>query len=113
MCGIAGIFHFEGEPVGAGEMAALKRMAATQRHRGPDDGGQVNLGSCALAVQRLSILDLSSLAHMPMHSEDGRITLIQNGEIYNYVELRDELRGLGHVFRSDGDTEVILRAYLE
>jgi len=113
MCGIAGVFHFEGEPVSNGEMAALERMASSQRHRGPDDSGQVNLGSCALAVQRLSILDLSSLAHMPMRTEDGQITLIQNGEIYNYVELRDELRGLGHVFRSDGDTEVILRAYQE
>jgi asparagine synthase (glutamine-hydrolysing) len=61
----------------------------------------------------LSILDLSPLGHMPMRSDDGRLALITNGEIYNYVEIRDELRQLGHRFRSDGDTEVILRAYQE
>jgi asparagine synthase (glutamine-hydrolysing) len=64
-----------------------------------------------LASQRLSILDLSPLGHMPMRSDDGRLALVQNGEIYNYVELREELRALGHQFRSDGDTEVILRAF--
>src|SRR5947209_15822580 len=113
MCGIVGIFHLDGGSSTAAELAGLARSAATQRHRGPDDSGQDVRGPCALAVQRLSILDLSPLAHMPMHSEDGRISLIHNGEIYNYVELREELRSLGHVFRSDGDTEVILRAYLE
>jgi asparagine synthase (glutamine-hydrolysing) len=86
-------------------------MADLQRHRGPDAAGADIFGSCALASQRLSILDLSPLGHMPMRSEDGGLALIENGEIYNYVELRDELRALGHVFRSDGDTEVILRAY--
>src|SRR5215471_11252730 len=86
-------------------------MAAAQRHRGPDDNGLEAFGPCALTSQRLSILDLSPLGHMPMRSDDGRLALIQNGEIYNYVELRDELRQLGHRFRSDGDTEVILRAY--
>ena len=113
MCGIAGIFHFDDAPPTKDEIAALERMADSQRHRGPDDSGQAALGPCALAVQRLSILDLSPQGHMPMRSEDGRVTLIQNGEIYNYVELRDQLRRLGHVFRSDGDSEVILRAYLE
>jgi asparagine synthase (glutamine-hydrolysing) len=64
-----------------------------------------------MANQRLSILDLTQNGHMPMLANDGRLALVHNGEIYNYVELRDELRRLGHVFRSDGDTEVILRAY--
>jgi asparagine synthase (glutamine-hydrolysing) len=86
-------------------------MAAAQRHRGPDDSGEGVFGPCALANQRLSILDLSPLGHMPMCSDDGRLALSHNGEIYNYVELRDELRSLGHTFRSDGDTEVVLRAY--
>src|SRR5262245_7693494 len=111
MCGIAGIFRFDGQTPGAQELAALQAMAAAQHHRGPDDGGQAVLGPCALVVQRLSILDLSPLGHMPMLSDDGQLALIHNGEIYNYLELRDELRALGHVFRSDGDTEVILRAY--
>ncbi|HKB49621.1 MAG TPA: asparagine synthase (glutamine-hydrolyzing), partial [Ktedonobacterales bacterium] len=75
------------------------------------DSGLEAFGPCALASQRLSILDLSPLGHMPMRSDDGHLALVHNGEIYNYVELRDELRKLGHVFRSDGDTEVVLRAY--
>jgi asparagine synthase (glutamine-hydrolysing) len=113
MCGITGIFCFDGQPPSPVQLAALDRMALSQQHRGPDDSGQGVFGPCALAVQRLSILDLSPHGHMPMLSEDGRLALIHNGEIYNYVELRDELRRLGHVFRSDGDTEVILRAYLQ
>jgi len=111
MCGIAGIYRFDRRPVPPRDVAALEAMAAIQHHRGPDAGGQASLGCCALASQRLSILDLSPLGHMPMRSDDGRLALITNGEIYNYVEIRDELHGLGHVFRSDGDTEVILRAY--
>jgi asparagine synthase (glutamine-hydrolysing) len=111
MCGIAGIYRFDHRSAVLQDDAALAAMARVQHHRGPDDSGQGAFGSCTLACQRLSILDLSPLGHMPMRSDDGRLTLIHNGEIYNYVELRDELRGLGHVFRSDGDTEVILRAF--
>jgi asparagine synthase (glutamine-hydrolysing) len=111
MCGIAGVFCFDGQSPTADQLAALTCMAASQRHRGPDDGGQGSFGPCALASQRLSILDLSQQGHMPMLSDDGRLALTHNGEIYNYLELRHELRALGHVFRSDGDTEVILRAY--
>jgi len=86
-------------------------MAAVQRHRGPDDDGIDVVDSCVLANQRLSILDLTSAGHMPMRSDDGNAILTQNGEVYNYVEVRDELRALGNVFRSGGDSEVILRAY--
>src|ERR1700730_7676393 len=111
MCGIAGIYRFDRQDVPPQDVAALEAMAVIQHHRGPDAGGQVSLGCCALASQRLSILDLSPLGHMPMRSDDGRLALVHNGEIYNYVELRAELRELGHVFRSDGDTEVVLRAY--
>jgi asparagine synthase (glutamine-hydrolysing) len=111
MCGIAGVYRFDRDDVPAEDMLALDAMAQVQHHRGPDASGVGQFGPCALASQRLSILDLSPLGHMPMRSEDGRLALIQNGEIYNYVELRDELRRLGQVFRSDGDTEVILRAY--
>jgi asparagine synthase (glutamine-hydrolysing) len=113
MCGIAGIYRFDRQDVPPQDVAALEAMAVVQQHRGPDAGGQATFGCCALASQRLSILDLSPLGHMPMRSDDGRLALITNGEIYNYVEIRAELRRLGHVFRSDGDTEVILRAYQE
>ena len=113
MCGIAGVYCFDGASPSASQLAALDRMAAVQRHRGPDDSGQGVFGPCALSNQRLSILDLSPAGHMPMLSDDGQLALIHNGEIYNYVEVRDELRRLGHTFRSDGDTEVILRGYAE
>src|SRR5882672_10307589 len=108
MCGIAGIFRFDRPDVPPADLAALDEMAQVQRHRGPDAGGLESFGRCALANQRLSILDLSPLGHMPMHDESGRVALTENGEIYNYVEVRDELRARGHVFRSDGDTEVLL-----
>lgn len=111
MCGIAGIYRFDRRPLPPEDLAALSAMARVQRHRGPDDSGQGTFGSCGLACRRLSILDLSQLGHMPMLSDDGRLALIHNGEVYNYVELRDQLRRLGHDFHSDGDTEVILRAY--
>jgi asparagine synthase (glutamine-hydrolysing) len=111
MCGIAGIYRFDSEVVPPDEIAALRSMANVQRHRGPDADGLQAYAHCALACQRLSILDLSTAAHMPMHTEDGRLALVQNGEIYNYVELRDELRALGHIFRTNGDTEIILQAY--
>ena len=83
------------------------------RHRGPDGEGIYLLGSVALAVRRLSILDLSSTADQPMVSPDGEVILCFNGEVYNYVELRKELQSCGHTFRSSGDTEVLLHAYLE
>src|ERR687898_3469927 len=113
MCGIAGIFRFDRADVSPEDLAALRALGKVQHHRGPDDDGLEAYGRCALGNQRLSILDLSAAGHMPMRDESGRLALTHNGEIYNYVELRDELRALGHVFRSDGDTEVILRAYLQ
>src|SRR5438477_309234 len=111
MCGIAGIYHFMRGTVPPEDLVALQAMGKIQHHRGPDDSGLETFGRCALASQRLSILDLSPLGHMPMRSDDGQLALVYNGEIYNYVELRNELRKLGHVFHSDGDTEVVLRAY--
>src|ERR1700736_3992740 len=111
MCGIAGIYPFDRPGVPPEDLAALQAMGQIQHHRGPDDSGLEAFGPCALSSQRLSILDLSPLGHMPMRSEDGRLALVHNGEIYNYVEVRDELRQLGYRFRSDGDTEVILHAY--
>src|SRR5438270_10787298 len=100
MCGIAGLYHFERLSVPPEDLAALQTLASIQHHRGPDDSGLEAFGPCGLVSQRLSILDVSPLGHMPMRSEDGRLALVHNGEIYNYVELRDELRRLGHHFRS-------------
>jgi asparagine synthase (glutamine-hydrolysing) len=113
MCGISGVFRFDRPDVPGEDGVALEQMSAVQRHRGPDDSGLGVYPRCALASRRLSILDLSPQGHMPMLGGDGRLALVHNGEIYNYVELRAELRARGHRFRSDGDTEVILRAYQE
>jgi len=108
MCGIAGIFNLDDQLV---EETLLKKMGDILKHRGPDDAGIfVNTG-LGFAHQRLSIIDLSSAGHQPMHSSDGMLTIVYNGEIYNYLELRAELIQLGQSFKSNTDTEVILNAY--
>ena len=111
MCGIAGILSTDPLP----ELAAgsLPRVLAALRHRGPDDQGQFRSasGHAALAHARLSILDLSPAGHQPMVSPDGRLAIVFNGEIYNFQELRATLQDSGVVFRSNSDTEVVLRAY--
>jgi asparagine synthase (glutamine-hydrolysing) len=110
MCGIAVMFGLNGRPADADVVA---RMSAALEHRGPDDHGLYVSGSVGLGFRRLSILDLSPAGHQPMSSADGRFTLVFNGEIYNYVELREELRKRGRHFRSSGDTEVLIQAYDE
>ena len=109
MCGITGI-HSETAFI---DPSVLSAMTDSLRHRGPDDSGtyvsedrKVGLGHT-----RLSILDLSERGRQPMGSDDGRIQVSYNGEIYNYREIRKELRSLGHVFRTECDTEVLVRAY--
>jgi asparagine synthase (glutamine-hydrolysing) len=79
-------------------------------HRGPDAADQWIEGGVGLAHRRLSIIDVSTASGQPMHSADDRLVLVFNGEIYNYIELRDELRSAGRVFRTEGDTEVLLHA---
>ena len=111
MCGIAGIYRFDRQDVPPDDWPPWRRWPPSSTTADRTTAARPRSAACALASQRLSILDLSPLGHMPMRSDDGRLALVQNGEIYNYVEVRDELRALGHVFRSDGDTEVILRAY--
>lgn len=110
MCGIAGYVRLNGEPVeGAREkLAGMGRLLA---HRGPDGSGEwVSPGSQAgLAHRRLSIIDLSSAGAQPMKAENGNVVVL-NGEVYNYVELREELSG-GWDFRSQSDTETVLAAY--
>ncbi|MGH7228954.1 MAG: asparagine synthase (glutamine-hydrolyzing) [Nitrospiraceae bacterium] len=138
MCGIAGIIHFEDRALDCGLLEAMTNSLA---HRGPDGEGYVLLdpsdrekplavigalsGSIGnrgdglkpfrigLGHRRLAIIDLTPLGHQPMSTEDGRCWVTYNGELYNYVELRDELRAKGHRFRSNSDTEVLLAAYRE
>ncbi len=95
------------------DVAQLTRMTDAIRHRGPDDSGILVEGAVALGFRRLSILDLSPAGHQPMQGADGQVSIIFNGEIYNYVELREQLLALGHSFRSSGDSEVLLHAYLQ
>jgi asparagine synthase (glutamine-hydrolysing) len=110
MCGIAGILHFNNQPV---SVTDIKKMTDTLIHRGPDGEGQwINAkGNIGLGHRRLSIIDLSTAGHQPMHYANNRYTITFNGEIYNYIELKDILIQKGYQFKSNTDTEVILAAY--
>lgn len=110
MCGIAGEFRFDSK---APDQAALRRMVAKLVKRGPDGEGLYFDGRVALGHRRLAIIDLTDRSHQPMLDEAAGLALVFNGTIYNYPQLRAELIGKGHTFHSDGDTEVILRAYVE
>lgn len=94
-------------------LAKLTRMNNTITHRGPDAEGTYIKKPIGFGFRRLSILDLTSDANQPMHSEDGNIVLIFNGEIYNYVEIKKELQSKGYHFKTQSDTEVIINSYLE
>lgn len=110
MCGINGSLSRRG--VGRGELGArVAVMNAAIAHRGPDGSGVFERDGVALGHRRLSIIDLSDAGAQPMHSADGSLKLVFNGEIYNYLELTEELRALGCQFRSHSDSEVILHAY--
>src|SRR5689334_20315846 len=108
MCGIAGILHFD--PQRKVDSTMLERMTNVLSHRGPDGCGFYAGKNIGLGHRRLAIIDLSTGAQ-PMISEDEQLVLVFNGEIYNYVELREELKTLGYQFRTSSDTEVILRSY--
>ncbi|MER1967970.1 asparagine synthase (glutamine-hydrolyzing) [Castellaniella sp. GW247-6E4] len=110
MCGVAGIVDLKGRSV---QQVELERMADAIAHRGPDGAGYWTNGPVGLAHRRLAILDLSQAAAQPMISSDGRSALTYNGEIYNYLELREILERLGYAFRSRSDTEVVLYALQE
>jgi asparagine synthase (glutamine-hydrolysing) len=109
MCGIHGIIQIDGTPA---DPALLSRMGLVTAHRGPDDEGIYADGPCAIGMRRLSIIDLSG-GHQPISSQDGRLWLVCNGEIYNFRELRRELEARGHHFKTHSDSEVLLYAYLE
>jgi asparagine synthase (glutamine-hydrolysing) len=109
MCGICGLVSLSGEAVDPGIAAAMNE---TLVHRGPDSAGMFAEGPVALAARRLSIIDLEG-GDQPIGSEDGRIQVVQNGEIYNYRELRARLEQAGHSFATHSDTEVIVHLYEE
>jgi asparagine synthase (glutamine-hydrolysing) len=107
MCGIAGFLSLNAEPP---DPARLARMVATLRHRGPDDHGEFVAGPAAIGAARLSIIDVAG-GHQPISIDGGAITVAQNGEIYNYVELKRELERAGRRFHTTCDTEVIAHLY--
>lgn len=109
MCGISGIINFNQQEVQEDD---LRLMMYNIKHRGPDDEGIYIHNDVGLGFVRLSILDLSSAGHQPMFSNDGRFVIIYNGEVYNYIEIRDELKEK-YEFKTGTDTEVILAAYQE
>ena len=134
MCGIFAVLDLDSKNV---HLQTLMKMSNALVHRGPDDFGLVYLelggkkrvisgeqildeagrspldGLLAFGHRRLSIIDLSEAGHQPMCNETGEVWIIYNGEIYNYLELSEELAGKGHIFKSRTDTEVILHAYEE
>ncbi len=129
MCGFLGIWHKQG---GGGASAAvsgssaasgkaasvsatafnMEELTAVFAHRGPDDFGEFSAGPVSLGFRRLKIIDLAG-GKQPMQNEDGSLTLVFNGEIYNFPELRRELTGKGHIFKTNSDSEVILHLYEE
>lgn len=109
MCGIAGRLNFKSQrPVEAPVVGAMCDLLA---HRGPDGSGVWVDGPVGFGHRRLAIIDLSDAGRQPMSTPDGRLTITFNGEIYNFLDLRERLEALGHVFRSHSDTEAILHAY--
>jgi len=107
MCGIVGLVRNDGKPIDEGLLA---RMNEAIRHRGPDEDGFYVNGSVGLAMRRLAIIDLKS-GQQPIHNRDRTAWIVFNGEIYNYLELREKLEKLGHTFYTNSDTEAIVHAY--
>lgn len=110
MCGICGTISIKSDHLPS--MSILKRMCRTLRHRGPDDEGYYQDQQANLAMRRLSIIDLET-GHQPMTNEDQTVWLVFNGEIYNFREIRADLKRRGHLFSTQSDTEVIIHAYEE
>ncbi|MFE9450867.1 N-acetylglutaminylglutamine amidotransferase [Streptomyces sp. NPDC006739] len=110
MCGLSGEIRFDGRRP---QLGAVRRMSDRLADRGPDGQGTWTRGAVALGHRRLKIIDLSDLGAQPMTDARGEVTGVFNGCVYNYQELREELRALGHRFASTSDTEVVLNAYQE
>jgi asparagine synthase (glutamine-hydrolysing) len=109
MCGICGLVSLNGRPA---DRALLEQMNSTLVHRGPDSDGVFVEDSVGVAARRLAIIDLAT-GDQPLSNEDGSVVVVQNGEIYNYRELRAGLIARGHRFRTEGDTEVLAHLYEE
>src|SRR4030095_7621355 len=107
MCGIIGIVRNDAKPVDQGLLA---RMSNSIRHRGPDDDGFYLSEGVGLGMRRLSIIDIAG-GQQPIHNQDRTAWIVFNGEIYNYLELRQKLEELGHTFYTNSDTEVVVHAY--
>jgi asparagine synthase (glutamine-hydrolysing) len=113
MCGITGWAHLDAQtPIEDGAAEMLRSMCARMVHRGPDSEGVMTATGVALGMRRLAIIDLQT-GEQPVTSEDGRVSVVLNGEIYNYRELRRDLEARGHTFRSASDTEVLPHLYEE
>jgi asparagine synthase (glutamine-hydrolysing) len=110
MCGICGIINFNQQPV---REASIHTMMQIMKHRGPDDEGVFIEKNVGLGFVRLSIIDLSKAGNQPMVSNDGRYMIVFNGEIYNYIEVRKELKLKNYTFKTNSDTEVLLASYME
>jgi asparagine synthase (glutamine-hydrolysing) len=110
MSGVTGIFNLNGEPVSP---ILLRAMTNELMHRGPDSEGYYADSFIGLGHRRLSIIDLAPSGHQPMGTSDGRFVISYNGEIYNYEDLKLELKALGRAFVSRSDTEVLLHAWVE
>lgn len=121
MCGIAGFYLKDSSMCERGAYQVVSDMCSAISYRGPDDRGiklfgfsqECDAPKVGLGHNRLSIIDLTSAGHQPMANEDGSVWLTFNGEIYNFLELKDQLLGQGHVFKSRSDTEVIIHSYEE
>lgn len=110
MCGLVFAFNKNNQPVNEG---LIRTMNSKIVHRGPDQEGSIYRNNVGFGFRRLSILDLSDSGRQPMSSEDGNYIIVFNGEIYNYLEIKTELIGKGHSFKSSCDTEVLLKAYMQ
>ena len=108
MCGIAGIINLKNEDI---ERRQVLQMMSLIKHRGPDDDGIFVDNNVGLGFVRLSIIDLSQSGHQPMFSQNRRYVIIYNGEVYNYIEIREELESEGYVFHTNSDTEVVLASF--
>ena len=112
MCGILGWINLSSGNAFSSERSTLGSMSETIAHRGPEDCGAAYFSDAAIAMTRLSIIDLEG-GHQPMANDQKDCWIVLNGEIYNFQELRKELEGKGYRFRTRSDTEVVLRAYEE
>ena len=114
MCGILGVFDTNSSDK---LEKTFNESLDLLKHRGPDDSGikifNISDGILVIGQTRLSIIDLSSAGHQPMQTEDNRYSIVFNGEIYNYKEIREELKVEGYVFKTNSDTEVLLNAWIE